>query len=212
VRDCASEPETSGASQPIAAFDFDGTLTTRDSFTAFLIWRAGPLKLAAAALRLIPTFFAYAGHHDRGRLKGAVIRACLGPITLEQLVREAEAFCGEKADSLLRPDALAAWEAHAAAGHLRVIVTASPEPLVAPFAARLHADALIGSRLMLDVQGRLAGRLDGPNCRGPEKVARLKARFGESLNLVAAYGDTDGDADLLAAAQTGYFRVFTGRP
>jgi phosphatidylglycerophosphatase C len=65
---------------------------------------------------------------------------------------------------------------------------------------------------MLDVQGRLAGRLDGPNCRGPEKVARLKARFGESLNLVAAYGDTDGDADLLAAAQTGYFRVFTGRP
>jgi phosphatidylglycerophosphatase C len=212
VQDGAAAVKTLGASQSIAAFDFDGTLTTRDSFTAFLVWRAGPLKLAAAALRLVPAFLAYARHRDRGRLKGAAIWACLGPITLEQLVREARAFCEERAVSLLRPDALAAWEAHAAAGHLRVIVTASPEALIAPFAARLRADALIGSRLTLDAEGRLAGRLDGPNCRGPEKVVRLKARFGEPLNLVAAYGDTDGDADMLAAAQTGYFRVFSGRP
>ena len=27
--------------QAIVAFDFDGTLTVRDSFTAFLRWRAG---------------------------------------------------------------------------------------------------------------------------------------------------------------------------
>ena len=28
--------------RPIVAFDFDGTLTIRDSFTEFLRWRAGP--------------------------------------------------------------------------------------------------------------------------------------------------------------------------
>ena len=30
-------------SRPIVAFDFDGTLTIRDSYTSFLKWRNGPL-------------------------------------------------------------------------------------------------------------------------------------------------------------------------
>ena len=34
-------PETAEG-RPIVAFDFDGTLTIRDSFTEFLRWRAGP--------------------------------------------------------------------------------------------------------------------------------------------------------------------------
>jgi phosphatidylglycerophosphatase C len=196
----------------VAAFDFDGTLTVRDSFTAFLIWRTPPIRLAVAVAALAPAFAAYLIHRDRGRLKAAAMRTLLGPLRRPELQAEAEAFASAMASRLIRPDARAAWAQHRAEGLTLVIVTASPEDIVAPFARRLGADALIGTRLKTDAQGCLTGALDGPNCRGPEKVHRLQETFGADLRLVAAYGDTSGDRDMLAAAGAGHLRLFKGRP
>jgi len=42
------------AGQPVVAFDFDGTLTIRDSFTEFLRWRAGPAGWALGLLKMAP--------------------------------------------------------------------------------------------------------------------------------------------------------------
>ncbi len=201
-----------GDDRPLAAFDFDGTLTVRDSFAAFLAWRTPPLKLCSGLTHLAPALMAYLVHRDRGRLKGAAIRALLGPITRTDLAAEAESFAADAIDRLLRPDARAAWLRHREEGFRLVIVTASPEDTVAPFARRLGADALIGTRLRTDDHGRLTGELDGPNCRGPEKLRRLHQAFGPGVHLVAAYGDTSGDAEMLAAAKTGYMKLFKGRP
>ena len=92
-----------------------------------------------------------------------------------------------------------------------VIVTASPEIIVGPFAHGLGADLLIGTRLALDAEGRLTGALSGPNCRGPEKVARLKDFFGADVRLEAAYGDSSGDVEMLALADEAGMKVFGGR-
>ena len=91
------------------------------------------------------------------------------------------------------------------------IVTASPEDVVAPFAGRLGADVLIGTRLKFDDQDRITGEFDGENCRGEEKVRRLRARFGPQLRLKAAYGDTSGDREMLALAEVQGYRVFAAR-
>ena len=93
-----------------------------------------------------------------------------------------------------------------------VIVTASPDLLVAPFARGLGADALLGTQLAFDAQGRVAGGFSSPNCRGPEKVVRLKAAFGADLELKAAYGDTTGDHEMLSMAEIAGYRVFKGTP
>ncbi len=47
---------------------------------------------------------------------------------------------------------------------------------------------------------RVTGRFDGPNCRGEEKVRRLREAFGDDIRLEAAYGDTSGDRAMLALA------------
>src|SRR4051812_8944781 len=60
-----------GDERPTVAFDFDGTLTYRDSFMAFLAWRSGPLHYAAGLIGLAPAGLAYLGHRDRGRIKAA---------------------------------------------------------------------------------------------------------------------------------------------
>jgi len=201
-----------GGGRPIVAFDFDGTLTTRDSFTAFLAWKAEPLGYFIGLVRLLPHILAFALNRDRGRLKAAATACFLGGEPVTDLEAEADAFAMEKAQSLLRPDAVQAWRNWRAQGALIVIVTASPEILVHPFARGLGADMLIGTLLQLDEQGRITGRLASPNCRGPEKVARLREVFGEDVTLAAAYGDTSGDREMLRLAEVKGYRLFKGRP
>ena len=91
-------------------------------------------------------------------------------------------------------------------------MTASPETTVAPFARRLGADALLGTLLTFDAQDLVTGAFDTPNCRGEEKVRRLREAYGDDLRLTAAYGDTSGDTEMIAIAEEKGFRVFTGRP
>ncbi len=198
--------------RPIAAFDFDGTLTVRDSFIAFLTWSIPPIRLAVALIRLAPAFLLYLLVRKRGRLKAATIKVLLGGVARSELQAQARAFAAAKADRLLRPDARATWARLRSQGFILAIVTASPEDIVAPFARGLGADVLVATRLKVDTEDRITGALDGRNCRGPEKVRRLYQVFGPDMNLAQAYGDTRGDREMLAAATLGYMRLFKGRP
>ena len=200
------------AHRPIVAFDFDGTLTTRDSYTAFLAWRAGPLAYGAGLLSLFPDIATYLKRPDRGRLKAAATRRFLAGVSQSEIEADAQRFASRAAPALLRPDALRAWRRWQAKGARLVIVTASPEIVIAPFARGLGATQLIGTRLAVDAAGRLTGAFEGANCRGEEKVIRLREAFGADLRLAAAYGDTSGDAEMLALAEEKGFRVFQGKP
>ena len=91
-----------------------------------------------------------------------------------------------------------------------MIVTASPDITVSPFARRLGAEALLGTPLVFDSADRVTGAFAGPNCRGEEKVRRLRAAFGDDMPLAAAYGDTTGDTEMLAMADEAGFRRFKG--
>ena len=197
---------------PLVAFDFDGTLTVRDSFTAFLKWRVSPARHALGMIRLFPAAVTYVFDRNRGKIKAAAVREFLRGVSIEDLERQARAFAQSQAPRLFRPDALAVWRRWRAKGARLVIVTASPDIVVAPFARGLGADLLIGSRLAIDADGKVAGSLDGANCRGAEKVTRLREIFGDDLSLAAAYGDTSGDREMLAIAQEKGYRIFRGKP
>jgi phosphatidylglycerophosphatase C len=201
-----------GDSRPLVAFDFDGTLTVRDSFTAFLGWRAGPLGYALGLARLAPSALAYLIHKDRGRIKAAAARVFLRGLDRRRLDAQARAFAEQTMPQMLRPDACEVWAQWRRKGARLLIVSASPSFVVAPFAESLGADELIATELAYDPDGRTTGGFATPNCRGPEKVARLQARFGADVRLAAAYGDTAGDREMLQIAKTRGYQVFTGRP
>ena len=162
--------------------------------------------------RLIPAVLAYLIHRDRGRIKAAATREFLRGVSRDALEADARRFAEQFSRSLLRPDAVAAWKRWRGEHVRLVIVTASPDLIVAPFARGLGADALLGTQLSFDGRDRVTGAFDGPNCRGPEKMVRLHAAFGADLELKAAYGDTGGDREMLAAAELPGYRVFKGTP
>jgi phosphatidylglycerophosphatase C len=196
--------------RPLVAFDFDGTLTSRDSFIAFLVWREGLARFGLGLLKEAGAVLRYLVDRDRGKLKAAVVRRFLAGVARTDLEGEAQAFASEQGRALLRPDALRAWRRWHGDGARLVIVTATLEVIVAPIARGLGADQLIGTRLEFDAEDRVTGRLVGENCRGPEKASRLREAFGDDVKLEAAYGDTDGDREMLALAEEQGMRVFNG--
>jgi len=198
--------------QAIVAFDFDGTLTVRDSFTEFLRWRTGPGGWALGLVKMAPAVATYARDRDRGRIKAASVREFLRGVERAALEADAERFADRIWHRFIRPDALACWNEWGARGAHRVIVTASPETTVTPFARRLGAEALLGTPLVFDSDDRVTGAFASPNCRGEEKVRRLRAVYGPDVRVAAAYGDTSGDTEMLQIADAPGFRVFTGRP
>jgi phosphatidylglycerophosphatase C len=159
---------------------------------------------------LTPSVIAYVFHRDRGRLKSRFARAFLGGLSQDEISTQARRFAEAHARKLLRPDAVKSWKRWQGEGARMVIVTASPDIIVAPFARGLGADTLLGTRFEFDDAGRFTGRLVGDNCRGEEKVRRLREVFGEDVQLEAAYGDTGGDHAMLAIAEQQGMRVFKG--
>lgn len=207
----AQEREADGPEPPVVAFDFDGTLTVKDSYTAFLRWRTPTGAWILGGLRLVPAVISYLFHRDRGRIKAAATKVYLGGVSRERLEADARQFAAEHSRSLLRPDAVIAWKRWRKERVRLVIVTASPDLVVAPFARGLGADDLLGTPLHFDERDRVTGAFASPNCRGQEKVVRLQAAFGPDLRVRAAYGDTSGDTEMLGIAEEPYFRVFTGK-
>jgi phosphatidylglycerophosphatase C len=199
-------------SPAIVAFDFDGTLTVRDSFTSFLKWRVGEARYNLGMLRLAGAGFGYLVNRDRGLIKAAAAKEFLCGVPHHQLEEETREFAKQCAQSLMRHDAVTTfrwWRERAAT---TVIVTASPDIVVAPFARALGAALLIGTQLEYDAEGRVTGAFATPNCRGDEKVKRLKEHFGDDVRLAAAYGDTSGDKAMLAIAEEKGYRVFKSKP
>lgn len=203
----SNQPDTA-----IVAFDFDGTLTIRDSFTEFLRWRAGKRAWALGLAKMTPAVATYARTRDRGRIKAASVKVFLKGVPRAELEADAARFRDAIWDRFMRPDALKAWDEWGRKNAHRVIVTASPDIVVRPFAERLGAEALLGTPLVFDAEDRVTGRFASANCRAEEKVRRLRETYGTDVRLAAAYGDTSGDTEMLAIADQPGFRVFTAHP
>lgn len=189
----------------VAAFDVDGTLTTRDCVVPFLRRIRGTAPLVGRLALRSPALAVGLARRDRNALKAIGTSAGFGGLAVDEVRRSGATFATHVARDRMRSDTLDRLHWHRGQGHLVVLVSASFEVYLEPLAARIGADVVLGTRLGVDPEGRFTGALDGPNCRGPEKVRRLHAWLGEhhggrSAVEIYAYGDSAGDRELLADA------------
>jgi phosphatidylglycerophosphatase C len=117
----------------------------------------------------------------------------------------------------LRPEAVESLRSHLDAGDTVLLVSASFEVYLRPLADLLGASDVLAVRLEVDDAGVLTGRLDGPNCRGAEKVVRLhdwldRHLGGRDAVYLSAYGDSRGDREMLADADEAHWLSRGGRP
>jgi phosphatidylglycerophosphatase C len=185
----------------LAVFDFDGTLTRRDTLLGFLV-RVGGLPHVARAL-VAEARGLVAGWRDDARrdlAKAAVLARVLAGLPADEVDAVAREYGLHLVEDELRPDTRALVEWHRAQGHELCIVSASLEPYLRVVADRLGVALLACTELEVDPDGRLTGRLVGGNCRRAVKVDRLRSLVDLDAYEVWAYGDSTGDTELLAAA------------
>ncbi len=191
------------------AFDFDGTLTRRDSLLPFLHMVLGGARLAAALALESPWLAAYAsGLLDNERTKVHVLRRTLGGRRREDLQDQGRRFAEDHVQALLRPGSMQRLRHHLEAGHRCVLVTASLTLYTRPWGLAQGFVEVLGSELDFDADGIASGALRGANCYGPEKLRRLRALL-DGQALAAAYGDSRGDREMLSIAAQPHW---IGRP
>jgi phosphatidylglycerophosphatase C len=198
-----------GSITRVAAFDVDGTLTTRDCVVPFMRRVAGTPRLVGGMLRSPGGLVSAAARRDRDALKAASASVVFAGRDVVQVQAEADAFAHSVFADRLRSEVLASMRAHQRAGETVVLVSASYELYLRPLAGLLGADDVLAVRLEVE-GGQLTGRLDGPNCRGPEKVRRLHEWLdlhagGRRAVHVTAYGDSAGDRELLGDADVAHW-------
>ena len=206
------EPSPATPTRPgVAAFDFDGTLSSQDTMMPFLVRTHGWPRIARHALFAGPTLLPR-NAKPRAGLRDGIKVATVGRLFRGMTVAELDDLGSNYAEGLtelLRADMVERLRWHQDQGHATVIVSASLAVYLRPVAVGLGMDGVLGVELAppdAPAEHQLTGKIEGGrNTRGPHKVTRLRTWLDERFSPGAevelwAYGDSSGDTELLAAA------------
>lgn len=188
----------------LVVFDFDGTLTTCDSFVRFALRSVGKSRFVGAILRCAPYLAAWKCRLiSGGRAKERLFAALYAGRSHRWLLEQGKDFAGEIA-RLERLETVKALDRHIADGDNVYIVSASLNEWIVPWANShsVPADHVITTICEVNGRGILTGRFASKNCYGAEKVRRLRQVTGDlSKYHITVYGDSKGDRELFAIAQ-----------
>ena len=184
----------------LALFDFDGTITTKDSyllFTRFIGSRPFFLDCLMLSPRILCFLF---GLYPNSALKEDFLHYFYKNKSLADLRRLADHFCAETIPATLRPQAVERLRWHQKQGDTVSVVSATPRLILEPW-CRNNGVNLIATEIEINSDGRITGRIVGANCRGQEKVRRIISNYDlSSYRDVYAYGDSEGDLPMLELA------------
>lgn len=189
----------------IYAFDFDGTLTTKDTLLVFIRYACGFWLFALGFLRYSPLLVLMKlGLYPNWKIKQKVFSFFFKGMTIEAFDDLCQRFAQDHLH-LLRPQGIKALMQAQDDGAEVVIVSASIDNWVQPFFANV---TVLGTQIEVK-DGVLTGRFLTKNCYGQEKVNRILACYPHREDYhLTAYGDSRGDKELLAFADESHYKPF----
>lgn len=192
----------------LAIFDFDGTLTTKDTFLAFIKYHRGAVSFWLGFMKMSPIILLHLLRIiPNWQTKQHALTYFFGGEQLEDFQKICDQFSTTYIPRLERKEALKKLAHHQKGGHEIVVVSASAENWLAGWCQEKNVK-LIATRLGVE-NGRLTGKLIGHNCYGPEKLSRLEKEYNLSnYDEIHVYGDSRGDKEILAIATHPFYRKF----
>lgn len=193
----------------VYAFDFDGTLTKKDTFLAFIEYAKGYGKtfwgfflfspiLILMKLRLFPNW----------KAKQMVFSWFFKGMNINEFNQICHEFANRN-QRIIRTEGWDTIRKALANGEQVIIITASIENWVKPFFKEFGNQIKVeGTKIDVRIN-QITGQFLTQNCYGVEKTKRLKEVFPyrQAYELIA-FGDSDGDRYLLNEADESHYKPF----
>jgi HAD superfamily hydrolase (TIGR01490 family) len=192
----------------IAFFDFDGTVTYKDSLLEFIKYSKGSLRFSLGFLMNTHYLFLYKLKIiSNQKAKEKVLSSFFGGVDAFTFQEQCIRFAADVIPLLIRPAALSEILKLQEQGIRIVIVSASPGEWIEPWAKSLNVE-VVATRLQYS-NNTFTGKIEGLNCYGQEKVRRIHEEYNlTDYETIYAYGDSTGDKPMLSLANKGFMKPF----
>jgi HAD superfamily hydrolase (TIGR01490 family) len=195
-------------SRSIAFFDFDGTITTKDTLLELIKYQKGEIAFYVGLLILSPVIIAYKlGFYSNWKAKQSVLRYFFKGTPFKYFQSKCDNFSLTIIPKLLRPKAIETINYLKQKNVRIIIVTASAENWVKAWCNSINVEYLA---TCLEIkENKITGNIAGKNCYGPEKADRIRNYIDlEKYDKIYAFGDSKGDYDMLKLGEQTYYKPF----
>ncbi|MDC0911165.1 HAD-IB family hydrolase [Candidatus Marinimicrobia bacterium] len=179
----------------VAIFDFDGTLTKRDTLLPFLIHCFGISEVLIGLCFFSPFIISYLLKiYPNDLAKKKIIKYFFKDQKVNEIKKLATSFINTYSKKNLRKNVIKRLEWHKNKSHTIILISASLDIYVRLWGGKNKFDFIEGT-ILEHKNGIFTGEILGNNCYGIEKVKRLNNLFSKDFfnNEIYGYGDGDGD-------------------
>ncbi len=193
----------------LAVFDFDGTITNKDTFNDFIIFSYGRLKFYVAMLFISPVIILYLiGIVKNDIPKSIIWRLFFSAMPLKKFTQLCINYAEQRLPLLIKSTATERIKWHLAKNDTVIINSASIANWITPWADKHGITQVIATTIAID-NDLLTGKFATPCCYGKQKVTRLEQMFSaNTYKKLYVYGDSKGDRALLNIADYAFYKKF----
>jgi len=191
----------------LAIFDFDNTITTKDTLKEFILYYFGKRNYYKGMFICSRFILLYLFKIISNNLaKEKVLTYFFKDTKMEDIVNAGISFSNNYLPLIIDANALLKINSHKSNGDTLVIISASSRIWFYDWGIKNGFQIIISTELEIK-NGKLTGKIKGNNCYGLEKVKRLIEIVDlNQFNYIYVYGDSKGDYDLLKIADEGYLK------
>mgnify|MGYP000639723447 CR=1 FL=1 len=185
----------------LVLFDFDGTITKRDTFIQFILFSEGYLKGIAGSVFFSPFIILYfLKIVDGTKLKQKLVSFYFKGKSEKELKDKGNKFIGKLTEENgFRNDILEQLRGYKEKNAVVCVVSASLDIWIEPFCKKFNIEYLCTG---LDFRNDVCtGEFKGLNCNNAEKAVRIKGNYNlQSYSKIIAYGNGNGDKEMFELA------------
>lgn len=187
----------------IAVFDFDGTITRKDTLLEFIRFSKGKWTFLKGFAIYSPLLIAYKlGLYPNWKVKQKIFAYFFKGMKYNDFCMYGDKF-KSVVNSILNEEQIKRLRNHINKGDSVYVISASIEEWVSPWCHAFGIENVLGTKIEV-LNGIVTGKFITKNCYGKEKVNRLLEKEPErETYYLYAYGDSAGDKEMLEFADKG---------
>ncbi len=192
------------AKRCIAVFDFDGTLTTKDTLLEFIKFACGVPRFYWGFLLFCPILILMKLHlFPNWKAKQLFFSHFFKGWEYNDFKAKGQLFANE-IEKMENRKMLEKLNDHLNHSDVVYVISASIFEWVQPWCEKIGVSRVLATQIEVDANGIISGRFATKNCYGKEKVRRLLEVEPERRSYILyAYGDSRGDKEMIAFSDYG---------